>query len=109
MIGTKKNSPILNLRLIGDKLKSLVLIPFMAMLVACQSVSNVIPAGQDTYLVGATVHGGMKSDTEVTAISIKRGTEFCSAQGKRFELANASNSGTQGWTPQQSQIMFRCT
>jgi hypothetical protein len=50
----------------------------------------------------------MKSDAEVTALSIKRGTEFCGAMGKRFELMNASNGGTQGWTPQQSQIMFRC-
>lgn len=80
----------------------------VSLLVACQTVSDVIPAGQGTYLVGATVRGGMKSDVEVTALSIKRGTEFCAAMGKQFELANAANSGTQGWTPQQSQVMFRC-
>lgn len=78
------------------------------LLAACQSVSDVVPTGQDTYLVGATVRGGMTSDVEVTAISIRRGNEFCAARGRRFELMNAANSGTQGWTPQQSQVMFRC-
>jgi len=81
----------------------------VASLAACQSVSDVVPTGQGTYLVGANVHGGLKSDAEVTALSIKRGTEFCAAMGKQFELTQSSNSGTQGWTPQQSQIMFRCT
>lgn len=82
---------------------------FLALLLtACQSVSDVVTTGQGTYLVGANVRGGLKSDAEVTAISIKRGTEFCTSMGKDFELVNASNSGTQGWTPQQSQVMFRC-
>ena len=80
----------------------------ITLLSACQSVSDVVPTGQDTYLVGATVRGGLTSDAEVTAISIRRGNEFCAARGKRFELMNAANSGTQGWTPQQSQVMFRC-
>lgn len=75
---------------------------------ACQTVSDVMPIGRDTYLVGATVRGGLTSDAEVTALSIKRGTEFCAGQGKRFELATATNSGTQGWTPQQSQVQFKC-
>jgi hypothetical protein len=86
----------------------LVLLPLFVLLASCQSISDVVPAGQDTYLVGAKVRGGMSSDVEVTAMSIRRGTEFCSAMGKRFEIMNASNSGTQGWTPQQSQVMFRC-
>lgn len=89
-------------------MKALVGILFVGLLAGCQSVSEVVPTGQGTYLVGANVRGGMKSDAEVTAISIRRGTEFCAAMGKRFELVNASNSGTQGWTPQQSQVMFRC-
>ncbi len=89
-------------------MKVLLGLTLTVLLVGCQSISDVVPTGQGTYLVGATVRGGMKSDAEVTAVSIKRGTEFCAAMGKRFELANASNSGTQGWTPQQSQIMFRC-
>jgi hypothetical protein len=77
-------------------------------LAACQSVSDVIPTGQGTYLVGATVRGGLTSDVAVTALSVKRGTEFCAAMGKQFEMANATNSGMAGWTPQQSQVMFRC-
>ncbi|WP_152598709.1 hypothetical protein [Janthinobacterium sp. RA13] len=89
-------------------MKLIATLPIIALLAACQSVSDVVPAGQDTYLVGATVRGGMTSDAEVTAISIRRGNEFCAAKGQRFEVMNATNSGTQGWTPQQSQVMFRC-
>ncbi|WP_076566071.1 hypothetical protein [Janthinobacterium sp. TND4EL3] len=89
-------------------MKIIAVFPIVAVLVACQSVSDVVPAGQDTYLVGATVRGGMSSDAEVTAISIRRANEFCVAKGRRFEIMNAANSGTQGWTPQQSQVMFRC-
>ncbi|WP_219116107.1 hypothetical protein [Janthinobacterium sp. UMAB-56] len=89
-------------------MKTITTLAIVALLAACQSVSDVVPAGQDTYLVGATVRGGMSSDAEVTAISIRRGNEFCAAKGRRFEIMNAANSGTQGWTPQQSQVMFRC-
>lgn len=88
--------------------KTIVLSILAFALMGCQSISDVVPTGQGSYLVGAVVHGGMQSDAEVTALSIKRGREFCSALGKSFELINASNAGTQGWTPQQSQIMFRC-
>lgn len=89
-------------------MKAFVCISIVTLLAACQSISDVVPTGQGTYLVGVVNHGGMNSDAEITAVSIRRGTEFCASQNKRFELINASNSGTQGWTPQQSQIMFRC-
>lgn len=71
-------------------------------------MSDVIPTGQDTYIVGVADYSGLKSDAEISGVSIKRGTEFCSKQNKRFELVKASSSGTQGWTAQQSQIIFRC-
>ena len=78
------------------------------LLTACATVSDVVPAGTDTFLVGANVRGGFKSDTEVTAMSIARANEFCSGKGQNMNLLNASNSGTQGWTPQNSQILFKC-
>lgn len=71
-------------------------------------MSDVIPTGQGAYIVGVADYSGLKSDAEVSGISIRRGAEFCAKQNKRFELVNVSNSGTQGWTAQQSQIMFRC-
>lgn len=79
-----------------------------ATVAGCASVSEVIPAGKDTYLVGANVRGGMTSDAEVTGMSVKRANEFCAAQGKQVEVISSTNSGTQGWTPQNSQVMFRC-
>jgi hypothetical protein len=85
------------------------IIAVVALLLAgCQTVSDVMPAGKDTYLVSANVRGGFMSDGEVTGLSVKRANEFCNSQGKQMELINASNSGTQGWTPQNSQILFKC-
>ena len=85
------------------------LLTVVSLLIAgCQSISEVMPVGKDSYMVGANVHGGLVSDAEVTALSVRRANEWCSAQGKRMELISSSNSGTQGWTPQQSQIMFKC-
>ena len=75
---------------------------------ACQTVSQVLPVGKDTYTVGANTRGGLTSDAEVTAISIRRAAEWCAGLGKSIELVNSTSSGTQGWTPQQSQIVFKC-
>ncbi|MBC3911611.1 hypothetical protein [Undibacterium umbellatum] len=79
-----------------------------ALIVGCQSVSPVVSIGKDTYMVGANSRGGFTSDAEVTALSVRRAAEWCEAQGKQMELTNSTNSGTQGWTPQQSQVMFKC-
>jgi hypothetical protein len=40
------------------------------MLVACQSISNVVPAGNGTYLVGSEVRGGFSSWAEVRALTL---------------------------------------
>jgi hypothetical protein len=98
----------LSLEILEGKLKSLLYAATALFLTACQSMSDVIPTGQDTYIVGVADYSGLKSDAEISGVSIKRGTEFCSKQNKRFELVKASSSGTQGWTAQQSQIIFRC-
>jgi hypothetical protein len=80
----------------------------VTMLAGCQSVSPVMPIGKDSYMVGANVHGGLTSDAEVTALSLSRANEWCASQGKQMQMINSTNSGTQGWTPQQSQVMFKC-
>lgn len=87
-------------------MKKLLLLSIL--LTGCQTVSEVIPVGKDSYMVGANVRGGMSSDVEVTALSIRKANEWCASQNKRMELTSSTNSGTQGWTPQQSQVMFKC-
>lgn len=86
--------------------KLLLLLPIV--LTACQTVSEVMPVGKDSYMVGANARGGMISDAELTALSLRRANEWCAAQNKQMELTNSSNSGYQGFTPQQSQVMFKC-
>lgn len=59
-------------------------------------------------MVGANVHGGFSSDAEVTGMSLMRANEFCASQGKQMQMVSPTNSGTQGWTPQNSQVLFKC-
>lgn len=88
-------------------MKKIIYIPLL-ILCGCATTTDVMPIGKESYLVGSNVHGGFMSDAEVTGLSVKRANDFCNSQGKQMELVNSSNSGTQGWTPQQSQIMFHC-
>lgn len=59
-------------------------------------------------MVGASVRGGMSSNAEVSALSIKRANDFCAGKGKNMLLTTTQNSGVRGWTPQESQIQFQC-
>lgn len=85
-----------------------ILITTTALLAGCSTVSEVVPTGKDTYMVGSQARGGFTGDAEVKALAIKRANEFCAAQGKRAQVTNSSSSGTQGWTPQNSEVQFTC-
>lgn len=80
----------------------------LAVLSGCTTVSEVIPLGKDTYMVGSQARGGMTSNTEVKGLALKRANEFCAAQGKVMSLDAASAAGIQGWTPQTSEVTFFC-
>lgn len=74
----------------------------------CSTVTEVVPTGKDTYMVGSQARGGFTGDAEVKALAIKRANEYCAAQGKRAQVTNSTSSGTQGWTPQNSEVQFAC-
>ena len=88
--------------------KILLVAAAAALLAACSTVTDVVPTGKDTYMVGSNARGGFTSDAEVKALAIKRANEYCAAQGKRAQVTNSSSSGTQGWTPQNSEVQFSC-
>lgn len=79
-----------------------------ALLAACSTVSEVVPTGKDTYMVGSQARGGFTGDAEVKALAVKRANEFCAAKGQRAQVTNSTSSGTQGWTPQNSEVQFAC-
>lgn len=79
-----------------------------AVLSGCQSVSNVVPAGNGTFLVGSEVRGGLTSWAEVRALTLNRATEYCADQGKDMEQVDSKTRGARGWTPQEAELTFRC-
>ena len=82
--------------------------PVFAAMVGCSTVSEVVPTGKDTYMVGSQARGGLTGDAEVKALAIKRANEFCAAQGKRAQITGSISSGVQMWTPQNSEVQFAC-
>jgi uncharacterized protein YcnI len=86
----------------------LVSFALVASLCGCTTVSEVTKIGPDTYYVGSSVRGGLTSDAEVKTLSLKRAASFCAAQGKTMNVVASQSSGTQGWTPQNSEVTFTC-
>ena len=77
-------------------------------LTACQSISDVVPAGGGNYIVGSQVRGGFSSWTEVRALTLTRANEYCAQQGKEMEQVDSKTRGARGWTPQEAELTFRC-
>ena len=76
--------------------------------VGCTTMSEVQPIGQGRYMVGTSARGGFTSDTEVKAGALARARAYCDEQKKGMTLLSSSSSGTQGWTPQNAEVVFTC-
>lgn len=90
-------------------LPRLLTAPLLVMSIAgCQSVSDVVPAGNGTYMVGSEVRGGFSSWAEVRGMTLKRANEYCASQGKEMEQVDSKTRGARGWTPQEAELTFQC-
>lgn len=74
----------------------------------CQSVTEPVPVGPDTYLTGAQARGGFVSFTELRQMALRQAGEFCAKQGKRMVAQSTAQSGVRGFTPQEAEVTFRC-
>ena len=74
----------------------------------CTTMTAPVPVGTDTYMMGLSARGGLTSDTELLAQTMRAARAFCGHLGRHMELQTSSASGTQGWTPQGNQVVFRC-
>ena len=74
----------------------------------CTTMTDPVPVGTDTYMMGLSARGGLTSDTELLAQTMRAAGAFCGRLGRHMELQTSSTSGTQGWTPQGNQVVFRC-
>lgn len=89
-------------------MRALSTIAVLAALAGCSSVSEVTKTGPDSWMVGSVARGGFTSDAEVKALAVRRAQEFCAGQGKVAEVTSSTSSGVQMWTPQNSEVQFRC-
>ena len=78
------------------------------LLVGCVSVTSPVLAGKDTYMLGLGARGGFSSDADLLAQTIQNAGTFCTSQHRTIEVVSTSSSGTQGWTPQSNQVLFKC-
>ena len=89
-------------------LRSLLLAMAALALAGCVSMTEPVSVGPDAYMLGLSARGGMTSDAELLAQTLRSAGTFCTRQGRRIEVQSTNSTGTQGWTPQGNQVMFRC-
>ena len=89
-------------------MKTIILLLICIFASGCVSVTDITPAGKNTYMVGTSAKGGLMSDAEVAAKSIKKANEFCASKNQVIQIISTNSSGVQMWTPQENTLMFSC-
>ena len=80
----------------------------LVILGGCVSMSQPVAIGKDTYLITLNARGGFQSDGDLLAQSIERARAFCTSLQRTMEVQSTDVSGTQGWTPQNNRVVFKC-
>lgn len=75
-------------------------------LTACTTMTPIQPVGKDRFLISSTVRGGFTTDGQIKQDLLQRAREFCGK--KEMVLESSTSGGTQGWTPQTAEVLFRC-
>lgn len=88
---------------------SLCAVAFATLFLAgCVSVTQPVAVGQDTYMIGLGARGGLSSDADLMAQSVKAAGAYCTTKGRTIEVQSMAASGVQMWTPQSNQVVFKC-
>lgn len=75
----------------------------------CQTITDVTPAGADTFMVAASGKSGGGAAADERAIALKRANEFCEARHAHLEVLNTSLVDPAFGRSPSAQIDFRCT
>jgi hypothetical protein len=78
----------------------------MLALAGCATQTPVQPVGRDRFLVSTTVRGGFTTDGQIKQDLLDRARAFCGK--KEMVLESSTSGGTQGWTPQTAEVLFKC-
>jgi hypothetical protein len=86
-------------------MKKLLLIALLP-LAACTTMTPIQPVGKDRFMASSTVRGGFTTDGQIKQDLLDRARSFCGK--KEMVLESSTSGGTQGWTPQTAEVLFKC-
>lgn len=93
----------------GTMKERIVLLTAVGLLMTgCVSVTDPVAMGEGRYLITLNARGGLQSDGELLAQTVKRANDFCAAQGLHANVVSTQTTGVQMWTPQNNQVVFKC-
>ncbi|MBJ2155286.1 hypothetical protein JC881_05855 [Variovorax sp. IB41] len=84
----------------------LTILAVAAAVAACTSMTPIQPVGKDRFMVSSTTRGGFTTDGQIKADLLDRARAFCGK--KEMVLESSTSGGTQGWTPQTAEVLFKC-
>lgn len=87
-------------------MRVLAILTVAATVTACATQTPVQPVGRDRFMVSSTVRGGFTTDGQIKQDLLDRARAFCGK--KEMVLESSSSGGTQGWTPQTAEVLFKC-
>ena len=74
----------------------------------CASVSEVTPAGADTFMVAAHGIDGNGSGAAQKAIALKTASGYCEARGRRLDVVDVKTVESFFGRPPSADLTFRC-
>jgi hypothetical protein len=77
-------------------------------LTGCVTTTEPVKAGKDQWLITTNARGGFSSNGKLLADTVERANAFCARQGLVAEVQSTHTDGTQGWTPQGNDVLFKC-
>ncbi len=81
--------------------------PFVLLLAACVSVSDVVPAGKDTWMVAGT-NSRIGADSTMKTDLYKTASDFCAAKNKAFTPVSQNYTSIVIGRPASAELVFRC-
>lgn len=73
----------------------------------CVTTSEVVPAGKDSYMIGASAAGGTEGGQSLIAAT-KAANAYCAALKKVMLIRNTTTGGSAGLGGEHSNLIFSC-
>lgn len=77
------------------------------LLTACVSASEVVPVGENLYLVTARASGGLNAGKETTS-AMTKANAFCGQSKKKMTLDHIDKTGNAAVFGENVSVYFRC-